>query len=75
VPESGSPPRKSRTEPPSLRCTYVVCSEDQIINPEWSRRKVREIGADIVELPGSHSPLISRPPALADVLLRVADEE
>jgi hypothetical protein len=60
--------------PPSVRCTYVVCAEDQVVSLEWSRRFAHRIGADIVELPGSHSPLLSRPSAVADVLLRVADE-
>jgi pimeloyl-ACP methyl ester carboxylesterase len=62
----------SLTEPPSVPCTYVVCTEDQIVSTGWSRRTAHRIGADIVELPGGHSPLLSRPTAVADVLLRVA---
>jgi len=31
--------------------------------------------ADILELPGAHSPFLSRPSVLADVLLRIADDE
>jgi pimeloyl-ACP methyl ester carboxylesterase len=46
----------SLTEHPSVRCTSVVCSEDRIVNPGWSRRTAREIGADLGEPPGSHSP-------------------
>ena len=42
----------SLTKSPSVPRTYVVCTEDQIITPEWSRRTARNIGADIVELPG-----------------------
>ena len=64
----------SLTEPPSVPCTYVVCAEDQVVSLEWSRRIAHRIGADIVELPGSHSPLLSRQSAVADVLLRVAEE-
>ena len=64
----------SLTEHPSVRCTSVVCSDDRIVNPGWSRRIARDIGAEIIELPGSHSPLLSRPSAVADVLLRVAEE-
>jgi hypothetical protein len=30
--------------------------------------------ADILELPGAHSPFLSRPSVLADVLLRIADD-
>ena len=59
-------------ELPSVPCTYVVCAEDQVVSVEWSRRIARRLGADIVELPGGHSPLLARPSAVADVLLRVA---
>ena len=59
---------------PAVRCTSVVCADDQLINPEWSRRIAREIGAEIVELPGGHSPQLSRPQAVADILLRVPRE-
>ncbi len=62
----------SLTDHPSVDCTSVICREDRILNPDWSRRKARDIGADIVELPGSHSPLLSRPSAVADVLLSIA---
>jgi hypothetical protein len=48
----------SLTEPPSVPCTYVCCTEDRVVNLEWSRRIAHRIGADIVELPGSHSPLL-----------------
>ena len=34
--------------------SYVVCAEDQVVSLEWSRRIAHRIGADIVELPGSH---------------------
>lgn len=63
----------SLTEDPPVSCTSVICREDRIINPSWSRRKSRDIGAEIVELPGSHSPLLSRPSAVADVLLAIAE--
>jgi hypothetical protein len=61
------------TEHPAVRCTSVVCSEDRVVNSDWSKRTARDIGADIVELPGSHSPFLSRPASVADVLLRIAD--
>ena len=54
---------------PDAPRTYVVCAEDRIVNPEWSRRVARgRLGAELVELPGSHSPFLSRPVALAEVL-------
>jgi hypothetical protein len=64
----------SLPEFPSVSCTYVVCSDDQLVGPEWSKRIARDrLGADLIELPGSHSPLLSRPSALADLLLRTAE--
>lgn len=57
---------------PSVSCTSVVCTDDQLVGPDWSRRVARDrLGAKLIELPGSHSPFLSRPSALADVLLRV----
>jgi len=64
----------SLSEHPPVPCTSVVCGEDLVVNPAWSRRMARKIGADLVELPGGHSPMLSRPSAVADVLLRVGDE-
>jgi pimeloyl-ACP methyl ester carboxylesterase len=64
----------SLAEFPEVACTSVICREDQLVRPEWSRRITRDrLGADLVELPGSHSPFLSRPSALADVLLHLAE--
>jgi hypothetical protein len=64
----------SLAEFPDVQTTYVVCSDDQILRPEWSRRTARErIGAELIELPGDHSPFYSRPSVLADVLLGLAN--
>jgi pimeloyl-ACP methyl ester carboxylesterase len=63
----------SLTEFPDVPCTSVICSDDHCLGPERARKVARErIGADIVELPGSHSPFLSRPQELAHVLLRLA---
>jgi pimeloyl-ACP methyl ester carboxylesterase len=63
----------SLSEFPAVPCTYIVCNDDALVRPEWSKRIARErLGADLIELPGSHSPLLSRPSALADVLLDIA---
>jgi pimeloyl-ACP methyl ester carboxylesterase len=55
---------------PSVACRYILCREDHIVSPEWSRRAARErLGVEPIELPGSHSPMASRPRELAEVLL------
>lgn len=64
----------SLTEFPAVNTTSIVCGDDQILRPEWSRRTARErIGAELIELPGDHSPFYSRPSVLADVLLDLAN--
>ncbi|MGI8662845.1 MAG: alpha/beta fold hydrolase [Acidimicrobiales bacterium] len=58
--------------PPAER-TYVLCTEDRLVNPEWSRRAASvRLGVQAVELPGSHSPFISRPDDLARLLEKFA---
>jgi pimeloyl-ACP methyl ester carboxylesterase len=55
---------------PSVPSRYVLCAEDRIVDPGRSRRAAAErLGVEPVELPGSHSPYLSRPAALADVLV------
>ena len=50
--------------------SYVVCTEDRMVLPDWSRSAARaRLGVEPVELPGSHSPFLSRPSDLADVLV------
>ncbi len=61
----------SLPELPAVPCTYVVCTEDPVVSVEWSRQIAHRIGADVVELPGGHSPLLSRPAVVADILLRL----
>ncbi len=63
----------SLSELPATTCTSVVCCDDRLINPEWSRRVSRAVGAEIVDLPGGHSPLLARPLAVAEVLLGSAN--
>lgn len=54
---------------PSTPRTSIVCGEDRIVNPDVSRRVARgRLDAELVELPGSHSPFLSRPDELARVL-------
>ena len=54
---------------PETPATYVVCAQDRLVNTAWSRRTAEErLGADIIEIPGSHSPFLSRPSHLATVL-------
>lgn len=56
---------------PDVPIRSIVCAEDRIVNPPWSRRIARErLGVEPLELPGSHSPMLSRPADLAALLTR-----
>jgi len=74
--------RMQAVKPMTLRCTfdrlppvpatYIVCTDDRMIDPNWSRRVATGLlGAEPVELPGDHSPFLSRPSALAEALHRL----
>jgi len=55
---------------PDVPCRYILCRDDHLVSPEWSRRACRErLGVEPIELPGSHSPMASRPGELAELLL------
>ena len=57
---------------PDVERSYILCSDDHAVPPSWSRRAAPErLGVEPIELPGSHSPFLSRPAALADVLDRL----
>ena len=57
--------------PPEVPCRYVLCRDDRIVNPAWARREVPfTLGARPIELAGGHSPFLSRPEELADMLCR-----
>jgi len=58
---------------PPVPATYVVAAEDRIVNPAWSRRAAPErLGVEPIELPGGHSPYLSRPAAVAELLVAQA---
>jgi pimeloyl-ACP methyl ester carboxylesterase len=58
---------------PETPSNYILCEDDRLVNPDWSRRVARErLHADVAELPGSHSPFWSRPRELASLLDRIA---
>lgn len=54
---------------PDVPSTYVLCKDDGLIGQEWSREiAVARLGGPALELPGGHSPMLSRPAELAAVL-------
>ncbi len=55
---------------PDVPCSYIVCAEDRMVPPVWSRRAAGErLGVEALELEGGHSPMLSRPSELAELLM------
>jgi len=53
---------------PAVPTTSIVMQDDRIVNPSWSRRVANRMGAELVELPGGHSPFFANPELLARTL-------
>ena len=59
---------------PATPATYILCRDDKVISPAWSRRAAAQrLGVQPIELDGGHAPFLSRPGELAghlDAVLR-----
>jgi len=69
--------RQAPYEPPPKephgRAVYVVCSEDAVIRPDWQRHLARDVlGAETVERAWGHSPMLTHPRELAQLLAGLA---
>ena len=53
---------------PEVPSEYIRCLDDRMYTEEMSLRMAARLGADPIALDGGHSPMLSRPSALADVL-------
>jgi len=54
---------------PDVPCSSILCREDRALNPDWARAAAKErLGVTAIELPGGHSPFLSRPRDLATAL-------
>jgi pimeloyl-ACP methyl ester carboxylesterase len=60
-------------ELPSVAGGFITTREDRMFDPGWMRRAARErLGMDPVELDGGHSPMLSRPAELAELVVALA---
>jgi pimeloyl-ACP methyl ester carboxylesterase len=58
---------------PDVESRSIVCRDDRAVNPEWVRSASRErLGVAAIELGGGHSPNLTRPAELAQVLASLA---
>jgi pimeloyl-ACP methyl ester carboxylesterase len=60
-------------EAPAVRRTAILAADDAVVSVDRSRPAcLARLGSPPVELPGGHSPFLSRPGHLADVLVEIA---
>lgn len=71
--------RKAMEEPcplsawPSVPALYIACLDDRTITSAWQVRAARErLNVEPFVLPGGHCPNVSRPEALAKLLIEIA---
>jgi len=58
---------------PAVPTAYILCADDRAISPAYGRMAARrQLGIASIELPGGHSPFLSRPRELAQALVRAA---
>jgi pimeloyl-ACP methyl ester carboxylesterase len=69
-PQCGAPFSDAVAQPgwKAIQSTYVVCSADRAMPPEWQRDLFAPRLNRVVELKSGHSPFLSQPGACADVL-------
>ena len=54
---------------PNVESRSIVCRDDRAINPDWVRVAARErLGVEAAEIDGGHSPFLTRPAELAELL-------
>lgn len=53
---------------PGVRQAYILGKEDRIRNREWAVQAAGSLGMKFIEIEGGHSPAISRPDELADII-------
>ena len=52
----------------TIPTTYVVCAEDRMIHPDTQRDMAAAAGAEVIEWSSSHSPFLSHPGLVADLV-------
>jgi pimeloyl-ACP methyl ester carboxylesterase len=52
----------------TIPTTYVVCTEDRMIHPDTQREMAAAAGAETLEWSSSHSPFLSHPDLVADLV-------
>jgi pimeloyl-ACP methyl ester carboxylesterase len=58
---------------PAVDVAGIVCADDRAINPDWVRAAYPErLGVVPIELPGAHSPFLTRPAELAEAIASLA---
>jgi pimeloyl-ACP methyl ester carboxylesterase len=63
------------TDWPDVKSQVIVCRDDRALNPAWVRTAARDrLGVDAIELPGGHSPFLTRASELARLLDSMARE-
>jgi pimeloyl-ACP methyl ester carboxylesterase len=60
---------------PAVPSAYILCTDDRVVSRAYSVRAAHDLlGVEANEMPGGHSPFLSRPAELAKRLAALASE-
>lgn len=54
--------------------TYLLTTNDKIIDPKGQEQMAKSIGAKIVRIEASHAPMLSKPKEVADAIIAAAEK-
>lgn len=60
---------------PDVATVQVHCADDRVVDPVWARGPGAVAGARVMELPGGHYPMLTRPAELAAVIEAAVDHD
>jgi pimeloyl-ACP methyl ester carboxylesterase len=58
---------------PAVRSVYIMCADDRVVSRAYSLQAARgQLRVEAIEVPGGHSPFLSRPKELAALVSSLA---
>jgi hypothetical protein len=61
---------------PDVTMHYIGCRDDRAVSGQWAQQAVRDrLGVEVTWIEGSHSPFLSHPEMLAELLVALAVED
>jgi pimeloyl-ACP methyl ester carboxylesterase len=61
---------------PDVTMHYIGCRDDRAVSRQWAQQAAQDrLGVEVTWIEGSHSPFLSHPDTLAELLVELAEED